>query len=209
MLLFFDIETAPACDWETLESRLKEIWIERYLKDNDEAPEDFYLERAWLYSAFSRILCISCWYIWEDWEIVVKTYQWEEKEIIESFFEATQKVRLCWWNIKKFDIPFIFNRAIVNGIRIPQYISSIGKKPWEVSHLDLMEIWKNNWFTNTWLALTCEVLWIPTPKDAMNWAEVGKHYLETWDVSKIVEYCEKDVKATIAVYQKMLECVII
>ena len=209
MLLFFDIETAPACHRKDLTESLKTLWIERYLKDNDEAPDVFYLDRAWLYAEFSKVLCISCWYIWNDWEIIIKTYQWDEKELISDFFSAILKVRLCWWNIKQFDIPFICKRAVVNWIRIPHYISPIGKKPWEVPHLDLMEIWKFNWFTNSWLALTCETLWIPTPKDAMGWADVGKHYLETGDVSDIVAYCEKDVKATIAVYQKMSECVTI
>jgi predicted PolB exonuclease-like 3'-5' exonuclease len=41
----------------------------------------------------------------------------------------------------------------------------------------------------------------------MSWADVWKYFHETGDVSKIAEYCEKDVKATIEVYKKILECV--
>ena len=46
MLLFFDIETAPVCDYKSLEDKKKKLWIERYYKDSNEAEEDFYYNRA-------------------------------------------------------------------------------------------------------------------------------------------------------------------
>jgi len=208
MLLFFDIETAPECDYASLGENKKKLWVERYYKDSDENEDDFYHERAWLYAEYSKILCISYWRIGENW-IEIKSLVGDETKIICDFFILIMKYRLAWFNIKQFDIPFICKRSIILWIKIPSKISPIGKKPWEVDHVDLMEIRKFNGFTSTGLALVCESLGLPSPKDEMSWADVWRYYHKTGDVYKIAEYCEKDVKSCIEVYQKILECVIV
>jgi len=42
----------------------------------------------------------------------------------------------------KFDFPFIARRMIVHQIVLPEKLNLFGKKPWEVAHLDTLELWK-------------------------------------------------------------------
>ena len=50
-----------------------------------------------------------------------------------------------------------------------------GKKPWEIKHLDTMELWKFGDFKNyTSLDLLTYIFKIPTPKDDMDGSQVAK-----------------------------------
>jgi hypothetical protein len=44
-------------------------------------------------------------------------------------------------NAKEFDIPFLARRMI-NQIALPDKLNLFGKKPWEIPHLDTLELWK-------------------------------------------------------------------
>jgi DNA polymerase elongation subunit (family B) len=48
---------------------------------------------------------------------------------------------LCGHNAKEFDIPFLARRMIINQIALPEKLL-FGKKPWEIPHLDTLELWK-------------------------------------------------------------------
>jgi uncharacterized protein YprB with RNaseH-like and TPR domain len=48
---------------------------------------------------------------------------------------------LCGHNAKEFDIPFLARRMIINQIPTRQ-AEFIRKKPWEIPHLDTLELWK-------------------------------------------------------------------
>src|SRR5690606_17979450 len=70
---------------------------------------------------------------------------------------------LCGHNIKEFDLPYICRRMIIHQVAIPSLINAMGKKPWEVKHLDTMEMWRfgdHKHFTS--LKLLCKILQIPT-----------------------------------------------
>ena len=57
-------------------------------------------------------------------------------------------------------------RMLINGIKIPQCLDIAGKKPWEVQHLDTLELWKFGDYKNyTPLNLLAHVFGIPSPKD--------------------------------------------
>jgi len=45
-------------------------------------------------------------------------------------------------NAKEFDIPYIARRMIINQMAIPSKLNLFGKKPWEIPHLDTLELWK-------------------------------------------------------------------
>src|SRR2546429_5980208 len=51
---------------------------------------------------------------------------------------------LCAHNGKEFDFPFIARRMLINGLKLPKILHIAGKKPWEVNHLDTMELWKRS-----------------------------------------------------------------
>jgi hypothetical protein len=78
-----------------------------------------------------------------------------------------------------------------------------GKKPWEIAHLDTMELWKFGDYKHyTSLSLLCHIFKIPTPKDDISGADVARVYYEEKDVERIKVYCEKDVVALIQLFLK-------
>ncbi len=103
---------------------------------------------------------------------------------------------LCAHNGKEFDFPYIARRMVINGIRIPKILDISGKKPWEVRHLDTMELWKfgdRKSFTS--LKLLTHVLGIPTPKTDIEGKDVARVYYEEDDLDRIERYCKRDVVA--------------
>ncbi|MAO07986.1 MAG: 3'-5' exonuclease, partial [Alteromonas sp.] len=101
-----------------------------------------------------------------------------------------------------FDFPFIARRMIIHGISLPFKLNLFGKKPWEVPHLDTLELWKFGDFkTFTSLKLMAHVLGIPSPKDDIDGSQVRDVYYEKNDMDRILQYCEKD---TITVAQILL-----
>ena len=73
-----------------------------------------------------------------------------------------------------------------------------------IAHLDTMELWKFGDYKHyTSLSLLCHLFDIPTPKDDISGADVGRVYYEENDLERIVAYCHKDVVALIQVFLKM------
>ena len=101
---------------------------------------------------------------------------------------------LCAHNGKEFDFPYLCRRLIINGIPIPAILNTSGKKPWEVCHLDTLELWKFGDFKSfTSLNLLAHTLGIPTPKDDIDGSKVWSVYWNDKDLKRIVNYCQKDV----------------
>jgi predicted PolB exonuclease-like 3'-5' exonuclease len=93
---------------------------------------------------------------------------------------------------------------VINDVCIPAVLSISGKKPWEVNHLDTMELWKfGDYKSYTSLNLLAHVLGIPTPKDDIDGSMVGHVYWHGRDVQRIVEYCQKDVITLAQIYLRL------
>jgi predicted PolB exonuclease-like 3'-5' exonuclease len=85
---------------------------------------------------------------------------------------------------------------IINGLTLPEILDNAGKKPWEVKHLDTMDLWKFGDYKNyTSLDLLTSILGIPTPKDDIDGSMVAGIFYNEDDLQRIVHYCEKDVLA--------------
>ena len=92
---------------------------------------------------------------------------------------------------------------IINGISLPRILNLFGKKPWEIPHLDTLELWKFGDYKHyTSLKLLTTILNIPSPKDDIDGSQVKGVYYKEQDINRIVVYCEKD---TIAVAQVLLK----
>ncbi len=207
-LLLLDIETVPQYDtYEVVPENFKELWDKKtlYQRKNDESPADFY-NRAGIWAEFGKIVCISV-------GVFTKTggtlglrlksfYGHEEKPLLEDFINLLNKqpsnLVLCAHNGKEFDFPYLCRRMLINGLKIPSLLQISGKKPWEIAHLDTMELWKFGDFKNyTSLNLLAAVFNIPTPKDDIDGSEVHRVYWQENDLQRIRTYCQKDV-ATVA-----------
>ena len=111
---------------------------------------------------------------------------------------------LCAHNGKEFDFPFLCRRLVINSMSIPHMLNIAGKKPWEVPHLDTMELWKFGDYKNyTSLNLLAQVLNIPTPKDDIDGSMVWEVYWKEKDIERIRNYCQKDVITVAQVYLRM------
>ena len=83
---------------------------------------------------------------------------------------------------------------LVNGISIPKILNMAGKKPWEIRHLDTMELWKFGDYKHfTSLELLTSIFDIPTPKDDIDGSDIAKVYYDDNDLERIAKYCQKDV----------------
>lgn len=216
-ILFLDIETVSQHKTFTEGSvEYQKLWEEKarfMLSDEQPTAEDVY-GRAAIFAEFGRIICISCGIITQrngERQLRVKSYSGhEEKELLVAFADLLNKHfnhadhLLCGHNGKEFDFPYIARRMLINEIPLPRILDIAGKKPWEVSHLDTMQMWKFGDFKNfTSLKLLAHVFGIPSPKDDIDGSQVGHVYWEENDLERIVKYCEKDVVTLAQVFLKM------
>lgn len=212
-ILFLDIETVPEQENFNILDETKQSLFDqktKYQRKDDFTAEEFY-ERAGIWAEFGKIICISVGYFTLKGDIRhfrVTSFFGDEVKILKDFsnllnnhFSQPQHV-LCGHNAKEFDFPFIARRMIIHQIAIPMKLNLFGKKPWEVPHLDTMELWKfGDYKTFTSLKLLTNVLGIPSPKDDIDGSEVAHTYYVEKDIDRIITYCEKDV---IAVAQVLL-----
>ncbi|TNJ47233.1 3'-5' exonuclease [Tamlana fucoidanivorans] len=213
-ILFLDIETVPETQhFSDLDETKQILWDHKskYQRKEDFTAEEFY-ERAGIWAEFGKIVCISVGYFKIQSEELrqfrVTSFYGDElkilndfKNLLESHFNQTKHL-LCAHNGKEFDFPYIARRMIIHNIELPTKLNLFGKKPWEVAHLDTLELWKFGDFkTYTSLKLLTNVLGIPSPKDDIDGSEVCRVFYEDNDIDRIIVYCEKD---TIAVAQILL-----
>ena len=212
-ILFLDIETVPeVATFSELSEEKKELYSlkTQYQRKEEITAEEFY-ERAGIWAEFGKIICISVGYfvnIVSVRNFRVKSFSGKESQILEEFkkllenhFEKPNHL-LCAHNGKEFDFPYIARRMIINNISLPDKLNLFGKKPWEVSHLDTMELWKFGDFKHyTSLKLLANILGIPSPKQDIDGSQVANVYYIENDLDRIIKYCERD---TIAVAQLLL-----
>ena len=92
----------------------------------------------------------------------------------------------------------------MHDIMLPKVLDLRGKKPWEVGHMDTMEMWKfGDRKSYTSLDLLGASFGIPSSKDVMHGSQVSTYYYQHDDLQGILDYCTKDVVALVQVFRKM------
>jgi predicted PolB exonuclease-like 3'-5' exonuclease len=214
-ILFLDIETVPETEhFSDLDSDFQELFAQKtqYQRKEDVSAEEFY-ERAGIWAEFGKIICISVGYFTQkngERQFRVTTFHGDEERVLLDFsnlinnhFNLPQHL-MCGHNVKEFDFPFIARRMLIHGIKIPDKLNLMGKKPWEVPHLDTLELWKFGDYKHfTSLKLLTKVLGVPSPKDDIDGSEVAKVFYKDKDIDRIATYCEKDVIAVAQIILKL------
>jgi len=212
-VLFLDVETVPeVSDWENLSSEMQMLWtkkVEKQLQENETSAE-FYANRAGIMAEFGKIICISCGVITPENTFKIKSFYGDDEfKILEDFTALinnnyfNSNPILCAHNGKEFDFPYITRRMIINQLEIPNVLNLQGKKPWEIAHLDTMELWKFGDYKHfTSLNLLATILGIPTPKDDIDGSQVASVYYIENDLERIKTYCEKDVLTVAQIFRK-------
>ena len=219
-VLFLDIETVPEVEnYSDLSEMKKELFIKKTnyqrkpkIATEAEIPVEEFYSKAGIWAEFGKIVCISVgFFVLQDDERsfrVKSFYGTNEKRLLNDFKGLLEKYfngsdhLLCGHNAKEFDFPFLARRMIINRISLPLKLNLFGKKPWEVPHLDTLELWKFGDFKHySSLKLLTNILGIASPKDDIDGAEVAEVYYKEKNINRIATYCEKD---TIAVAQLFL-----
>jgi 3'-5' exonuclease len=202
-ILFLDIETVPQSpSFDSLNEKTQLLWAKKAktLRSEDDASPAQLYERAGIYAEFGKIVCISVGVMNGKKARITSFYNDNEHELLTQFarllntkFNDNSYV-LCGHNGKEFDFPYISRRMLINRIALPNLLNNAGKKPWEIPHLDTLELWKFGDFKNyTSLELLAHVFDIPTPKDDIDGSMVRSVYYDENDLDRIARYCEKDV----------------
>ncbi len=212
-VLFLDIETVPQYgNWDEMDESLQKLWDKKTLhqRKDDFTAEEFYKERGGIMAEFGKIICISVGILDKSDKIMIKSFAGDdEKKLLEEFGEIFNRpklrdVILCAHNGKEFDFPWIARRFLINGMQPPKPFQLFGKKPWEIPHLDTMELWKfGDYKSYVSLELLANVFGLPTPKDDIDGSMVASMYWIEKDLFRIVQYCEKDVLTLANVFRRM------
>lgn len=215
-LVFLDIETVPQSPaFEELSEVTQNLWDKKssFFRTEDQTASDVY-QRAGIYAEFGKIICISVGLVYLDEgqrKIRLKSFAGkDETALLEEFsallisLEKKKNYALCAHNGKEFDFPYIARRMLINGLRLPSVLDTSGKKPWEVMHVDTMELWKFGDYKHfTSLELLAHIFGIPSPKDDIDGSMVSSVFYQEDDLPRIVSYCEKDVITIIQLILKL------
>ena len=200
-ILFIDIETVPQYQkMDEMSENFQKHWEKKskYFRKDEQTASEVY-NSAGIYAEFGKIICISVAVVKENKFYPKSYFGDDEKQLLTDFVAMIKKWEsgnkyLCGHNIKEFDIPYIARRMLVNNIALPATFDLAGKKPWEIKHLDTLELWKFGDYKNyTSLALLADLFNIPTPKDDIDGSQVYGVYYDEKNLERIVTYCEKDV----------------
>lgn len=214
-ILFLDIETVPQFEFFTdLSKDTQQLFADKtqYQRKDDLTPDEFY-ERAGIWAEFGKIICISVGYFTiknAERQFRTKSITGDEKQILDDFNKLIKEhfsnpaFVFCGHNIKEFDIPYLCRRMLIHGIKIPEKLQLFGRKPWEIPHLDTLELWKFGDYKHyTSLKLLTHVLGIPSPKEDIDGSEVRNVYYNEHNIDRIAKYCERDVVAVAQILLKM------
>lgn len=197
--LFFDIETIP-CDEKDMETHLAILRA----KKRYEGMEDGEIHRTTSFDGtHGRLCCIGIIKESPQGIIFKDVLKGTEKEMLEKFWDLSRGVtRFIGHNVWGFDMPFIVQRSIINGVQpLPINFRRYMKDPlydtmleWTFWNLDREKFPK--------LDTLAKVLGLQTSKDTMDGSMVWDYYKEG-KMDDICTYCMKDVELTRQIYYKM------
>lgn len=222
-MVFFDVETASGfaslSELKKKNPKLAELWSKRceYLRsrfeENKELSDDeLYVQKSALHPEFNRLVCVSFGRVAFDGDranLIIKSYYGnDELEILQGVFKVFDKFstgKFVGHSIKRFDVPVLCKRLIINGMTLPRGLAFQNLKPWEQPFLDTAEIWSFGAWQEGFssLELLATSLGLETPKDDIRGEDVTRVFWEEKDPERIMIYCQKDILATAQVVLKL------
>lgn len=216
-ILFLDIETASmAASLGDLDPRFQEEWqkkAQQFQTSDDISPEELFFQKAGIYAEFGKIICIGVGYFvyiadQSRLQFRTKSIAWEhEHDTLLAFRDLLERRNwtLCAHNGKEFDFPYLCRRFLANRIPLPVLLQIAGKKPWEIKHLDTLELWKFGDYKHyTRLELLATLFDIPSSKGDIDGSQVNETYYKQKDLESIRKYCLRDVEVTGRIYLSYL-----
>ncbi|MEQ8362255.1 MAG: 3'-5' exonuclease [Cyclobacteriaceae bacterium] len=216
-ILFLDIETVAISEnYSQLDERLKVQWARKagfFRREEEHTDEYLFNTRAGIYAEFGKIVSIAVGMFTESeaGELGLRTKYFtshDEAQLLTEFKQLLEKLgpatKMCAHNGKEFDFPYMSRRMLINNIKLPEALNLSGKKPWEILHLDTLELWKFGDYKHyTSLDLLAAIFNIPTSKGVMDGSQVNEVYYKEKDLKKISVYCVGDVIAVAQLYLRL------
>ncbi len=220
MDLYIDIETVPVQRPE-LRSELaaavkppatlkKAESIEKWQQEERPAAEVEAIERTSFDGAYGQVCCIG-WAIGDGPArslVVADLSAEEEQRVLREWFAAIKasaaethgrRPTFIGFNHLSFDLPFLWKRAVVHGVRPPVWWPS-DAKPWSDHVFDCMTAW-SGLKDRISMDRLCRVLGIPG-KDGISGADVWP-MAQAGRWAEIAEYCASDVERTRALHRRL------
>jgi hypothetical protein len=130
-----------------------------------------------------------------------------ERKVLQDFFCAltdayspTNRICLIGHNVIGFDIRFLWQRAMVLGVRPPMQCLPRDPKPWSDSTFDTMLAW-NGLKPGGSMAKLCRIFGIPGKGD-IDGSKVWP-FVQAGRIAEVAEYCKGDVERTRALHKRM------
>lgn len=217
--LVIDIETSSSFEsYEDLDERMQSLWDKKaaYMKSETEATSsELYFDKGAIFAEFGKVICISAGIFTKEEDNAVgfriKSFALDSeketllafKSLVETKFDS-KYLRMIAHNGKEFDFPYLCRRMLVNDIDIPEALDFRDKKPWEIIHIDTMELWKFGDRKNfTSLDLLAALFGVKSSKNDIDGSQVNSVYYKENDLERISKYCQRDVMVTAQVFLKL------
>ncbi len=218
--LAVDIETV-GFDWDELHPEVQD-YLMRRARDDDERSR--VKDQLGLHPGTGRVVAIALWRPYEDrggvlvedpaataprWAPFPEAgagaliYRGSERDILTEFWRYVSQHAgtLITFNGRSFDGPFLMIRSAILGV-----VPTRNLVPYRYSfqdHCDLAEVlsFYGARQRNSFL-FWCHQFGIPSPKQAMDGAEVGEAYRQG-RIDDIARYCLADARATAELYRRL------
>lgn len=216
MNIVFDIETIPCQSAEFIADIAKDIKapgniklaesIAKWESENKQSAIDEAVSKTSFDGALGQICCIG-WAI-DDHPVKSVANIGGEKTMLKTFFEdLTENYKpstdtrpvFIGHNVSSFDLRFLFQRAVILGVKPPAFIP-FNAKSWDSNIFDTMTYFAG--FGNRIKLDTLSKALGMEGKQGVTGADVWPMY-QAGKIKEIAEYCEHDVELTRNVYKRL------
>lgn len=226
MRIYIDIETIPAQRADVMEeikatikppaTYKKPESIAEWLRTEGPAAAEEAYRKTGLDGAYGQV-CVIGIALNDDAPVTIFEHDWQDPGAERRILEAMYCQLLDWiepgdllatcvigHNVSAFDLRFLVQRSIVNGIRPHAAIARAAQaKPWEGDKVfDTMVQWTGSANVRVSLDKLCKALSIQTPKGDITGATVWDA-VQAGRITEVAAYCARDVSATREVHRRM------
>jgi len=184
--------------------------IEAWHKEQSKEAIAEAVAKTGLDGAFGQVVCIG--YQTQEMSEPASLYGIDEAFLLQGLnlaitelvkFKDMSVTHVVGHNVSGFDLRFLMQRFIVNGIRPHHFLKRAAEaKPWESDQVFDTMIQFAGVGNRISLDKLCLALSIPSPKGDMDGSMVSQAVADG-RLLEVVEYCKRDVAATKEVYERM------
>ena len=218
--LFLDIETIGAVRQDVREFIANTIKppatiklpasLEKWHKESKPEAVEEAIAKTGLDGAFGQIVVIG--YGFDDADEPGAIYGLQEDVVLDRFNEMLHEhfgpsmysaVTVVGHNVANFDLRFLYQRYVVNGIRPHPIINvAVNAKPWDSTKVFDTMVQFAGVGNRISLDKLCMALTIASPKGEMDGSMVSQAVADG-RLEEVAAYCKRDVVATRECYRRM------